>query len=144
MYKFRLEKILSHRRSRETVAQQKLAASRQQEKELRLELAGARGYLADSAAEFETRKRLGLDSQELLLYQDHFRRITEALAELQARWEQGCRDVERRRKALVAASMDKRLLERLREKRALEFHRELLCHENNVFDEIAIQQFNKG
>lgn len=143
MYKFRLEKILSHRRSRETVAQQKLAAARQQEKELRLELAGARGHLADSAAEFETRKRLGLDSQELLLYQDHFKRITEALIELQARWELACRDVELRRKALIAASMDKRLLERLREKKALEFHRELLCQENNVFDEIAIQQFNK-
>jgi len=143
MYKFRLEKVLSHRRNQETLAQQQLAAAQQQEKELKLDLEVARGRLAASAEEFETRKRAGLDPQELLLYQGFLNRINKSLTELQERWEQVCGDVERRRETLVEASMDKRLLEKLKERKALQFNKELLCRENSVLDEIAVQQFKK-
>ncbi len=143
MKKFRLEKVLNHRRTLETMARQELAAARQLEKEIQLEVAAARRRLAACEEEFEQSKRAGLTPQELILHQEYLCRQAEQLATLQERWGLARRDIDSRRELLVIASIDKRLLERLKEKKELEARRESRNRENNVLDEIAIQQFHK-
>ena len=141
MVRFRLEKVLIHRRTQEGLAQQELAAAQQYEKELQQELTVAQERLALSEKEFEKHKQTGLTSQELILYQEYFRHQFELLMELEKRWEWTRQEVNDKRAELVAASKGKKLLEKLKEKRSEEFHRELLHRENNDLDEIAIQQF---
>ena len=143
MEKFRLEKVLTHRRILETMARQELAAAQQLEKEIQLEVAAARKRLAACDEEFERFKRAGLTPQELILYQEYLSRQAEQLATLQERWGLARRDIDSRRELLVIARIDKRLLEKLKEKKDLEIRKELLHKENNVLDEIAIQQFHK-
>ena len=143
MLKFRLEKVLRHRTSMEILAQQELAAAQQEELERRQELAAVGAQLAECQADFERCKSDGLTSQELLIYQRHLERQGERQLACKERWAAAALEVEAKREALVAASQDKRLLEKLKEKKSEEFHRELLSRENNVLDEIAIQQFYK-
>lgn len=141
MVRFRLEKVLNHRRTQEGLAQQELAAAQQYEKKLQQELTVAQERLALSEKEFEKHKQTGLTSQELILYQEYFRQQFELLMELEKRWEWTRQEVNDKLAELVAASKGKKLLEKLKEKRSEEFHKELLHRENNALDEIAIQQF---
>lgn len=143
MLKFRLEKVLQHRTSMEILAQQELAGARQRELLLRQELAEVRAQLAACQEEFERCKGAGLTAQELLIFQNHLERQGGVQAECSARWETARQEVEVKREALVASSMDKRLLEKLKEKKSEEFQREVLARENKILDEIAIQQFYK-
>lgn len=143
MAKFRLEKVLGHRRALETLAQQAMAQALQQEKEVRRMLAQAQERMAASATEFESLKRVGVAPDELLLYQGQHDRLAEQLIYLQKRCEEAARESENRRDALVAASMAKQLLEKLKEKQAAELSAELLHQENGVLDEIAIQKFQE-
>ena len=139
--RFRLEKVLIHRRTQEGLAQQELAVAQQYEKKLQQELTVAQERLALSEKEFEKHKQTGLTSQELILYQEYFRQQFELLMELEKRWEWARQEVNDKLAELVAASKGKKLLEKLKEKRSEEFHKELLHRENNALDEIAIQQF---
>ncbi|NTV14042.1 MAG: flagellar export protein FliJ [Desulfobulbaceae bacterium] len=143
MGKFRLEKVLNHRRALESLAQQEMALALQQESELRQALAAMRERLTASSAEYEARKRVGLAPDELLLYQGLHDRLLGQLSELQQRCEEAAREVECRRAVLVEASMAKQLLEKLKEKRAAEWDAELLHLENGILDEIAIQKFQE-
>lgn len=143
MAKFRLEKVLSHRRALETLAQQAMAVALQQEQEVQRQLAEARERMAASGAEFAERKRVGVAPDELLLYQGQHDRQAEQLTELQQRCQEAAREVERCREALVAASTAKQLLEKLKEKQLAELQAELLHQENVVLDEIAIQKFQE-
>ena len=143
MAKFRLEKVLSHRRAMETLAQQAMALALQQEQELQRILAECLECMVASAAEFEERKRDGVTPDELLLYQWQHDRLAEQLIDLQQRCAEANREVETRREALIAASTDKQLLEKLKEKQAAELSSELLHQENIDLDEIAIQKFQK-
>lgn len=143
MAKFRLEKVLAHRRALETLAQQQMALALQQENELQVALAAAREHVAACAAEFAERKRIGVAPDELLLYQGQHDRLAGQLAELQERCAEAAREVERRRAELVAASMAKQLLEKLKEKQAAELLAELNHQENGILDEIAIQKFQE-
>jgi len=143
MVKFRLEKVLAHRRAVETLAQQGMALALQQENEAQLALAEARERMVVSAVEFEAHKRLGVAPDELLRYQGQHDRLAEQLVELQTRCEEAAREVESRLAALVAASTAKQLLEKLKEKQAAEWSAELLRQENLVLDEIAIQKFQE-
>lgn len=143
MAKFRLEKVLSHRQALEKLAQQAMALAVQQENELQRLLAKARDEMAANAEEFEERKRVGVAPDELLLYQGQHDRLAEQLSGLQKRCAEAAREVECRREALVAASMAKQLLEKLKEKQLAELNAELLLLENGVLDEIAIQKFNE-
>jgi len=106
-------------------------------------LAAIRAQLATCLEDFERCKNDGLTAQELLIFQRHLERQGELQAECDERWEAACLEVEARREKLVAASVDKRLLEKLKEKKVEEFRRESLSRENHVLDEIAIQQFYK-
>ncbi|MCF6289647.1 MAG: flagellar FliJ family protein [Desulfobacterales bacterium] len=144
MERFRLEKVLTHRRTLETMARQELAAAQQLEQEILLEVDAARRRLAACDQEFERLKRAGLTSQELILHQEHLGRQAEHLAALQERRGLVRRDIDSRRDLLIAASMDKRLLEKFKEKKDRQFRRELLRKENNILDEIAIRQFHNS
>lgn len=143
MAKFRLEKVLDHRRALETLAQQAMARALQQEQELQGLLAEARERMGASAAEFAARKREGLSPDELLLYQGQHDRLAEQLTELVQRCAEAAREVEVCREALVAASKAKQLLEKLRDKQAAEQQAELQHQENRILDEIAIQKFQE-
>ncbi len=141
--KFRLEKVLRHRQTLEVVAQQELAAAEQREAALDQEMTALREGLAACYEDFEAAKRQGMTPQELQLYQGHLQRQGEGLLELAARLEAARLEVESRREALVVATTNKRLLEKLKDKKIEEFRLEELSRENRDLDEIAIQQFIK-
>jgi len=143
MAKFRLEKVLAHRRTLETLAQQAMAQALEQEQALQQQAFALQERMTAGAAEFDERKREGVAPDELLLYQAHHDRLVEQLTELQNRCAEAAREVEIRREALVTASMAKQLLEKLKEKQAVEWAAEQLHQENGVMDEIAIQKFHE-
>lgn len=141
--RFRLEKVLFHRRSLESSAQQELMAVVQNEQKLQQELTSAQERLRISEEEFEKQKQDGLTCQELILYQEYFQHQFSLMTELQKSWEGARSEVNVKREALVTASKNKKLLEKLKEKKREEFNRELLQKENNFLDETAIQQFHR-
>jgi len=141
--KFRLEKVLGHRRALETLAQQAMALAVQQEQELQRALSRAQQFITAAAAEFAQRKSEGVAPDELLLYQGQHDRLAEELVGLQERCAEAARAVEAQREDLVAASTAKQLLEKLKEKQVAEENAGLRHQENGVLDEIAIQKFHE-
>ena len=143
MKKFSLDAVLRFRQTKEGLAQQDLATALRQEQELRQSLCDTEAARDAAYREFSELQRRGMDAQELFLHQTYLDRQERQVAEQTTALQGALVEVEQRRELLAAASRDKRLLEKLRDKQLAEYRQELLRLENAVLDEIAVQQFQQ-
>jgi flagellar protein FliJ len=137
-FKFRLEDVRALRERAESRAKGDLAESLASRQDGELEL--QRAQLARDAARGTLRERAaaGVSGDELMAasaYLEHTERSRQAAGLDLSRREE---DVEARREALVLASRERELLERLKARRRAEHARRAVQVENAALDEMAV------
>lgn len=136
---FRLQPVLRHRELLEDRARQRLATAVQVENELRLALEKGQADLHRLQQELEMRRCHGISVQDLLLFEENIAHRGRLLTALEQDLERARREVEESRQALIRSSQDRRVLEKLKEKREAEARQEATRRETRVLDEIAVQ-----
>ncbi len=143
MKPFKLEVVLKHRKRLEEMAQGNLAASLKKENELRAMLADCEANLARTCDEMAAMQQRGVDLLDLQLHIDHvshLHRRIEALGRQVAKAEQ---ETGKRRDELAQASRDRQLLEKLKDKKNMEYRYHMQRKDAALMDEIAIRSFRE-
>lgn len=144
--RFRLERVRSVRERKKKLAQRELADAISRRSSTVAELRGAEDELAHAREEQRnTAVRGGSVSAEQLLAHQAFLERTEA-RQRQSASELELREAEvaRRDAELATAATEHKMLERLSERRRIEYARELARREIGVLDEIATMRFSRG
>ncbi|PLX84496.1 MAG: flagellar export protein FliJ [Desulfuromonas sp.] len=143
MERFKLQPVLDYRQNLEHQARQQLAEVLARESELRLAIERERDNLEGLYAELIDRQRQGIGSPEQSLFQTSIGQRRATLRELTRRLDEVGGEVEARRDALREAGKEKRLLEKLKEKRELEWQQRLRHKETLFLDEVALSSLNR-
>ncbi len=136
---FKLQPVLDYRQVLEDQAKQELARCLREEAELMELVRSEEDDLGRLYRELETRQQEGISCEALLLFQNRISHKIEQLAHLAGRMDRLQQKLARRRESFTAAARDKKLLEKLKEKKDLEFQQETKRRETIVLDEIAVQ-----
>ena len=143
MKPFKLQAVLDYRQTLSNIAQQDLCKTLEGEKGLTLKLKNERSELDKLYSDFARLQRDGITPHELLLYETRCRHKAEMLAELEATRDALRRKITAQRQALCEKDRDKKLLEKLKEKKTSAYN--LMLHKKEVseLDEIAIQKHGR-
>mgnify|MGYP000136929037 CR=1 FL=1 len=136
---FKLQPVLNYRQTLEDQAKQDLGRSLQKEAELMEQIQVEEQDLGTLYRDLEALQQQGVSTDELLLYHHRISSKIEQLAHLADRMDRLRDQIVRKREALAEAARDKKLLEKLKEKKNLQFQQELKRRETAVLDEIAVQ-----
>lgn len=80
---------------------------------------------------------------ELIWYHNYLSGLKQLIARQKKRLEELLAKIEEIRQRLIKASQEKRVLERLKEKKWLEFKEEIVRQEQSFLDEVAITEFRR-
>ncbi|MCD6526686.1 MAG: flagellar export protein FliJ [Desulfuromonas sp.] len=138
MKPFKLQVVLEHRQRLEDQARQGLANAVQQERQVVVEIAQHTQELAETSRDYEQRQLQGMDAREFILYENQLNHKRQLLIDLEKKLHTTQQQVLASRKALGDASRDKKLLEKLKEKKAIEEKQKLQRLEMAQLDEVAI------
>lgn len=138
MKPFKLQVVLEQRQRLVDQAQQTLAAALQHEREIMNRLTAETCDLADICRDYEDRQAVGMQSHEFALYENTINHSRHTLIELDKQLGDARDGVLQCREKLGAASRDKKLLEKLKEKKLEEVKKELNRLEMAQIDEVAI------
>lgn len=139
---FKLQPVLNYRRSLEDQAQQKLAESLQQQRDLEERIGAQHSELADCDAELKRRQQQGLDVAELRLYEDRIAYSRGQIRQLQKQLEILQRRIGQERASLLEAARERQIMEKLKDKQDSAFRREQERKERVLLDEISLR--NRG
>ncbi|MDD2557216.1 MAG: flagellar FliJ family protein [Desulfuromonadaceae bacterium] len=144
MKPFKLQVVLDHRQRLEDMAQQKLSQARMVEEALSTEHASAQQQLEELRDEYEQRQAKGMLSHEFMLYENRIEHQRNHIMQLEWARKKAQDFVLECREELGAASQNKHLLAKLKEKRLAEQEQELKHKEMNELDEMTIlRQFEE-
>jgi len=138
MKSFKLQAVLDHRQRLEDLAQQSLAEAIQSERLLMSRMTDETGELTEICRSYEERQNAGMHGHEFVLYENRISHKRQVLQDLDRQLEESRKQVQRMREALAEASREKKLLEKLKEKKEDEIKRELVRLEMLQIDELAI------
>lgn len=138
MKPFKLQVVLEHRQRLEDQARQALATAIQHELQARKDYDSHVAELAELTQEYEQRQLQGMHAHEFVLYENQLHYKRQALTSLEAKIAAAQKQVELCRKALGDAGREKKLLEKLKEKKELEQKQEMQRREMAQLDEVAI------
>lgn len=142
-FRFKLQSVLDYRKILEDQARQELSAALARETAARQRTEQEESALVALQEDLAQKQVLGISVEELLLYEENIHHRTGRLSDCREELAELSQESETRRAALCHASREKKLLERLREKKVAEHRQWLHRQETNLLDEIAIQ-FQKG
>lgn len=144
MKPFRLHTVLRYRRTLENWAQERLIRSREEEERLSNELDREQGCLRELCTEFEDRKRQGMNVGEILVYQNHLRRVRNMIAQRESELQSAREDVARKKQELSQRSRERKLMEKLKEKQDSRYEQYLEDKEKQELDEFAVLFHERG
>ena len=137
-FKFRMDFLIQLRRRKEEEAMARLAQRLASIRELERELAEVGEYKAQLAAELEEKIRAGEISIPLLtLYKDYDHKLNHDIARLEEFLRLSRREEAKERAALTKASVDRKIMEKLKEKKKAEFAAEEMYQAQNNLEEMA-------
>ncbi len=142
MKAFKLQAVLDHRQRLEDLAKQALAEAIQHERLLMSRMTDETGELAAICRSYEERQSIGMQGHEFMLYENRISHKRQVLIDLDCQLEESRQQVLRMRQSLTEASREKKLLEKLKEKKADEIKHELARQEMLQIDEVAIMHRN--
>ena len=141
-FRFRLESVLRVREAREDVKKRELGVKmgHLRREEDRMDELEASGRSHDQSREEKGVGRITVRG----LMRDFFyaRHLEKKQEDQQVLVEQAREDMEGKREELVDASKDKKVLERLKEKKHVEWNKKALKEEQALIDETASQRYN--
>lgn len=138
-FAFKLEPVLHHREILEDRAKQELVDALQRERTVREEIEHRRSELTALREDLLQKQQHGISIQDLLLFEESIAHRGRILNALSRELEEAVQEVVRRRDILAEASRNRRLLEKLKEKKRDEHGREMARRETIQLDEIALQ-----
>lgn len=137
---FELEQVLLYRREMEKLRKQELAAAKQGLEKANQELTREEELVGLLTREFQRNQQEIECIDDLRMYSDFFARKREEIRQHRERIEELDRIMNEKRSVLIEASKDKKMLESLKEKKALQFRQDMATKERNFLDEISIQK----
>lgn len=142
--KFRLQPVLKYRELVEDQHRQKLADSLRHHQAAQVELSDHRDRARELNSEFDNRQQEGIDVQDLLLYTAGIEHQRRKVQRLEAREETLRLETHERRQGLKTASLDRKLIDNLKEKLQREERMEQDRQEGLLMDELAVKTGREG
>jgi flagellar FliJ protein len=137
---FKLEQVLIYRREMEKIRKQKFAAAKNG-----LELANQELKREEELVKILSQEFLSCQDDigcidDIRMYANFFSRKRIEINEQKVQIKHLDRVMNEKRSELMEASMDKKVLESLKEKKIAEFRQDMASRERNFLDEISIQK----
>ncbi len=137
---FELEQVLKYRLEMERMRKHEFAAAKQDVEQLNEQLKQEEAEAQDLSSQFcECHADLN-NIEDIRRYSDFFARKRDDIKKKQEELDQLERVLDERREVLLDATKDKKVLESLKEKKALVRRKEIDQKEQAFMDEIAIQK----
>ncbi len=137
-FKFKLDFLIKLRRRKEEEAMARLAKRLASIRDLEVEIAGLTERKLRLVAELETKIKAGEITIPLLtLYKEYDQKMVKDIARLNEFLRLSRREEAKERAALTKASIERKIMEKLKEKKKSEFMAEQMYIEQNVLEEMA-------
>jgi flagellar FliJ protein len=138
-FTFKLESVLNYRKILEDQAQQVLAESLQEQQRLERQSVQLTKRLHAVDQDLKKQQQHGMGIAELILYEDQIEHCRKQLHQLETRLLRLQKTIEAQRQELLQASMERQVMEKLKEKKKVEYLREELQEETAMLDEISLR-----
>jgi len=140
---FELEQVLGYRSEMEKLRKQEFAVAKQQLDQANLELQREEESVALLSREYRRcQQEIGC-IDDMQLYLNFFSRKRVVIQQYGEQIEQLDQIMDEKRSDLMEASKEKKVLESLKKKRAVEFRQRIATKERNFLDEISIHKKGK-
>lgn len=136
-FKFRLQSLLNYKNHLEQMARQEMAKAVAEVNDCEQQIQDLTQNRQASAHKLEKRVEDGMESGEFKRYHGFLSAMDQMILEEKNRKFGLEKILEEKRSILTKRTIDKRAMERLREKRAEEYIREMLKEEQKELDEVA-------
>lgn len=136
-FEFKLQSLLNYKRHLEEMARQEMARAVADVTACERRIQELEGEKEAAAQNLETLVEKGVDAQAFKMYHGFLGALDQTMAEHRHKKMSLEKILEEKRSALTQRTIDKKAMERLRERRAKEFVREMLREEQKGLDEIA-------
>lgn len=143
MKPFSLTKVLKYRKQMEDAAALQLAHAQQQLEMAQRDLEKVEKELTTLITELNTIQEAGIGIEDLLRYEN---RISWLKTERENRvvvFESALENVNTKRLIVLEKSKNKKVLEKLKKKQDLQWHKHQNKRENNILDEIAVFSYDR-
>ncbi len=142
-FNFRLKKVLKHREIVENLKKEKLGKAKSELKRERDLLRKMEDQRRRTREELKERRSVQISLPEALLYEAYLERVDEEVNQQVTKAAQLSQKVQKTREDLLQASQEKKVVEKLKERREEEYTNELRRFEQGMSDEASINQFNR-
>ncbi len=136
-FEFKLQALLNFRKHLERMAQQDMAKTLMEVADCEQQIDSLQLTHGQSAQRVELLVEMGIGAKEFKQHHDYMGSLTRMIAGEKQRKSQLKKILEKKRLALKKTSIDKKAMERLREKQANAYNQELLVFEQKELDEIS-------
>jgi len=136
-FEFKLQSLLNFRKHLERVAQQDMARTVMDIVNCEKQIDSLQNTHGQSALRLEQIVEKGVGAEEFKQHQVYLGEVLRMVAQEKQHRIQLTRILEKKRFALKKRSIDKKAMERLRERQAKEYNQELLMAEQKELDEIS-------
>ena len=144
MYRFNLQVLLDYRKRIEEGLQlecSQIQRELESEKEVLLSCHQEKARYEEELAEKESRE---VNLQESVLYRDYLRGMRKKIEELKNRVATKKIELDTKQEELLAATKNRKVLEKVKEKHAKEFMHELDKRERRFVDEVGIRRYQRN
>lgn len=138
MEPFQLQSVLNFRQILEDRAKQRLFEVRKKVAHMEEEKDHQENLIQQLSKELEFKKQQGTSVQEIILYQNYIKLKQNQIEQLELDLKEAYREVLEKEKALLEASRDKKLFEKLKETQNKRYEQYIQFEETKELDEIAV------
>jgi len=142
-FNFRLKKVLKHREIVENLRKEKLGKAKSELKNERDLLRKMEDTRRRTREEWKERRSNLISLPEALIYETYLERMDEEVGLQTTKAAQLSQKVEKTRQDLLEASQEKKIVEKLKERREEEYSNEMKRFEQGISDEASVNQFNR-
>lgn len=136
-FKFNLQSLLNYREHLEQVARQDMARAIQEVTACENRIQAFQTTHGQGAKRLEALVKKGVSASQFKIHHDYLGAVTGMIAEEKQQKTGLDKILAEKRVMLQKRSLDKKAMERLREKRAKDYHQELILAEQKELDEIS-------
>ena len=136
-FQFKLQSLLNYKRHLEQMARQEMAKAVSDVNACRHQIQTLRGDRESAVLKLDSLVEKGVNAREFNLHRGFISTVDRMIRDEQAKKVRLEKVVEKKRSMLKKRTIDKKALERLREKRAEEHTREMLREEQKELDDMS-------
>ena len=143
MYKFSLEPVLKYRKLLEEDLQKDFAILKRQLLDEKVRLSNFEQVRDRFRGELQQKQMKNFNVSDILLYTDFLQEVSKEIEKQSKKILEAEKSVDQKREDLVGAMKNRKIIDRLREKRLKDHVQEMSKKEQDLMNEAAINIFNK-